>query len=45
MAKGMSLLKIQSYLEWLKIKLYLDLGADRAKKRVVKRGEVYRCNL
>ncbi len=42
---NIELTKIQQYLEWLKTKLYLDSNADKARKRVVKRGEVYRCNL
>lgn len=36
--------KVQDYLEWLKSKIYLDTLSERAKKRVVKRGEVYYCN-
>jgi mRNA interferase MazF len=39
------LLKTQRYLDWLKTKLYLDTRAINAKSRMVKRGEVYRCNL
>ncbi|EOC99358.1 type II toxin-antitoxin system PemK/MazF family toxin [Caldisalinibacter kiritimatiensis] len=45
MARSIDLSKTQQYLEWLKTKLYLDSNASRASKRVVKRGEVYRCNL
>lgn len=37
--------KTQRYLEWMKTKLFLDGTANRAKNRVVKRGEVYKCNL
>lgn len=37
--------KMQSYLEWTKNMMYLDTIADRAKKRSIKRGEVYRCKL
>jgi mRNA interferase MazF len=37
--------KTQNYLEWLSKKIYLDAVSDNAKKRVVKRGEVYRCSL
>lgn len=37
--------KTQRYLEWMKTKLFLDSIAYRAKNRVVKRGEVYKCNL
>lgn len=32
------------YLEWLKEKLRLNNVAERAKNRIVKRGEVYECN-
>ena len=39
------LLKIQNLLEWIKIKIYLDAISDNATKRVVRRGEVYKCNL
>ncbi|MBR5128378.1 MAG: type II toxin-antitoxin system PemK/MazF family toxin [Roseburia sp.] len=31
-------------LEWLKIKLKLDATSANAKRRMVKRGQVYRCN-
>ena len=37
------LIKTQKYLEWLKEKLYLNQIAQNAKKRLVYRGEVYRC--
>lgn len=36
--------KTQSMLEWLKTKLFLDSIADKAKSRIVHRGEVYECN-
>lgn len=36
--------KVQQFLDWLKIKLYLDSSALNASKRMVKRGQVYRCN-
>lgn len=36
--------KVQNMLEWLKTKLFLDNIAEKAKKRIVKRGEVYLCN-
>lgn len=39
------LLKIQNLLDWLKTKIYLDAISTNAIKRVVRRGEVYRCNL
>lgn len=38
------LTKVQRFLEWLKTELYLDVTALRAKNRLVKRGQVYRCN-
>lgn len=37
------LTKTQQYLEWLKEKLYLNLLSATAQKRIVCRGEVYRC--
>lgn len=37
--------KTQRYLEWTKKMLYLDTIAGRAKNRIVKRGQVYNCNL
>ncbi len=37
--------KTQQQIEWLKEKIYLDTFAESAKKRVVKRGQVYRCKL
>ena len=45
MSRSISLSKTQQYLDWLKTKLFLDSNAESAKKRVVKRGEVYKCNL
>ena len=36
--------KIQSMLDWLKTKIYLDSIAVKAKNRIVHRGEVYTCN-
>jgi len=45
MPRRIDLSKIQQYLEWLKTKLYLDSNANSARRRVVKRGEVYKCNL
>lgn len=36
--------KVQQFLDWLKTKLYLDSNALNASKRVVRRGQVYRCN-
>lgn len=45
MLKTIELSRTQNYLEWLKIKLYLDSNANNARRRIVKRGEVYSCNL
>lgn len=42
---NIDLSKTQVYLEWLKTKLFLDSKANKAKNRVVKRGEVYKCHL
>lgn len=36
--------KTQNMLDWLKTKLFLDSIADKAKNRIVHRGEVYECN-
>ncbi len=36
--------KVQQFLDWMKVKLYLDSNAASASKRLVKRGQVYRCN-
>ena len=36
--------KVQSMLDWLKTKLYLDTVSTKAKNRIVHRGEVYECN-
>lgn len=36
--------KVQRFLDWLKTQLYLDTLVVNASKRVVKRGQVYRCN-
>ena len=45
MSRKISLSKTQQYLDWLKTKLFLDSNAENAKKRPVKRGEVFRCYL
>jgi len=42
---NIDLSKTQIYLEWLKTKLFLDSRASYARNRIVKRGEVYKCNL
>ena len=36
--------KVQHILEWTKTKIYLDTNSDKAKNRIVRRGEVYKCN-
>lgn len=36
--------KVQGMLEWLKTKLLLDALSSNAQKRIVKRGQVYKCN-
>lgn len=45
MSKNIDLSETQQYLEWLKVKLYLNTLAPNAAKRVIKRGEVYKCQL
>jgi mRNA interferase MazF len=42
---NINLAKTQSYLEWLKDKLYLNAIAPSAQRRTVFRGQVYRCKL
>lgn len=36
--------KVQHILDWTKTKIYLDVNSEKAKTRVVRRGEVYQCN-
>ena len=36
--------KVQNILEWTKTKIYLDTNSENAKNRIVRRGEVYKCN-
>lgn len=38
------LTKVQNLLDWVKTKVYLDTISINAIKRVVRRGEVYKCN-
>lgn len=38
-------IKIDKMLDWLKTKLKLDAMSANAGKRIIKRGQVYRCNL
>lgn len=42
---NIDLSKTQQYLDWLKTKLYLNMRSTNASKRVIKRGEVYWCEL
>lgn len=42
---NIDLSKTQQYLDWLKTKLYLNARSTNASKRVIKRGEVYWCEL
>lgn len=44
MSNKIDLVKIQSMLDWMKTKIYLDSLSEKAKNRIVKRGEVYECN-
>ena len=37
--------KTQAQIDWLKQKLYLDAVSPRAARRIVKRGQVYSCDL
>ena len=37
--------KVQDFLKWMEEKFALNLMSDRAKRRFVKRGQVYRCKL
>lgn len=37
--------RVHTYLDWLKTKIFLDNQATNASKRIVKRGNVYRCYL
>lgn len=41
---NISIGKVQQFLDWMKVKLYLDSNGPSAGKRLVKRGQVYRCN-
>ncbi len=42
---SLDLSKTQRYIEWLKKKLFFDIKAPSASKRIVRRGEVYKCDL
>ena len=35
--------RVQSFMDWLKTKVFLDARSSSAKNRKVKRGQVYRC--
>lgn len=41
---NISISKVQQFLDWMKVKLYLDSISLNAGKRMVKRGQIYRCN-
>lgn len=41
---NVSLDKVQCMLEWLKTKILLDALSHNAQNRIVKRGQVYKCN-
>jgi mRNA interferase MazF len=45
MGINIELSKTQQYLDWLKKKLYLNSIAEKSKNRIIKRGEVYKCDL
>ena len=36
--------KVQHILEWTKTQIYLDTNSEKEKNRIVRRGEVYKCN-
>ena len=42
---NINLERTKSQLEWLKTKLYLDAISSNAQRRVIRRGQVYLCNL
>jgi mRNA interferase MazF len=37
--------KTQTYLEWTKTMIYLDTTANSARRKIIKRGEVFKCKL
>lgn len=41
---NVSINRVQQFLDWMKTKLYLDANVHNASNRIVKRGQVYRCN-
>ena len=41
---NVDLSRIQKILEWVKSQIFLDATSSNAKARLVKRGQVYRCN-
>lgn len=41
---NIDLSKTQKYINWMSTKIFLDSNSSSAKKRMVKRGEVYWCN-
>lgn len=44
MSVEVDLIRTQNQINWLKQKIYLDSQSEKAKKRVIKRGQVYYCN-
>ena len=44
MSVDVDLIRTQNQINWLKQKIYLDSQSEKAKKRIVKRGQVYYCN-
>ena len=45
MLENIEVKKVQMFLRWVERKFSLNLIAERAKKRFVKRGQVYKCDL
>lgn len=41
---NVDLSRVQKILDWVKSQIYLDAGSNNARSRIVKRGQVYRCN-
>lgn len=41
---NISISKVQQFIDWMKTMLYLDYNSLNASKRMVRRGQVYRCN-
>ena len=41
---NVDLSRVQKILDWVKSQIYLDASSNNARSRIVKRGQVYRCN-